>query len=319
MRRFATEETYEQEMKERYLPALRACRREGTFMGAGGAALFYVRYDAAISHGTVLILHGLNESTEKYCELIAYLLEEGLSVLIYDQRGHGKSARSVRRGLTHVDRFDDYVEDALACIAQPLSACPPPYYLFGHSMGGAVAALLLERGEHPFVKAVLSSPMIQSFRYPHIPPALVRTFCRTVSACGGGRKGVFVAKEADLKEDFEHSCALSPARFAAYAAIRRAEPAYRSGIVTYRWVAEAMGVTKRLLKKGGPERIRIPVRLYSAERDHLVETPPQEAFAARAPQGEFIRIVGSKHEIYAASDDILHPYLESVLDFFTSP
>ena len=303
-------------MEKEILPALRAVRQEGTFAGYDGAPLFYVRYTAREPRGTVLIIHGLNESTEKYAEMISYLLREGLSVLIYDQRGHGRSARAVRRGLTHIDRFDEYVEDALCCIKGPLAGCPSPYYLFGHSMGGAVAAFSLERGDHPFQKAVLSSPMIQSFRYPLIPPCLVRGLCRLITTIGGGKKRVFVLKEPTGQEDFAKSCALSPTRFAAYAALRREDPRYLGGAVTFGWVATSMGVTKRLLKKGAPERITIPVRLYAAELDHLVEEKPQRRFIARTPKGEFILVKGSKHEIFAASDNILHPYLDSMISFF---
>ena len=298
------------------LPTLAKARREGQFAGYDGAPLSYVRYDAERPVGTVLLLHGLNESTEKYHELIYYFLREGLCVLIYDQRGHGRSPRKVRGPLTHIDRFDEYIEDALACIRVPLAGCPTPYYLFGHSMGGAVAAFLLEQADHPFQRAVLSSPMIQCFRYPLIPPSLVRGFCRLIVACKGGEKRVFVQKEAQGEEDFATSCALSPARFAAYAALRREQPCYHSGALTYGWVAEALSVTKRLLQKGAPERIGIPVQIYSAERDHLVENKPQREFAARIPKGEYILAPNAKHEIYMASDDILHPYLDSILSFF---
>jgi lysophospholipase len=262
-----------------------------------------------------MILHGLNESTEKYAELIAYFLQEGFSVLIYDQRGRGRSVRSAPARRIHIDRFEEYVEDARCAVQGPLSSCPPPYHLFAHSMGGAVAALLLE-GEHPFARAVLSSPMIQPFRYPLIPPAAVRLLCRAVTLCGGGKKRVLVLKEPSGEEDFANSCALSEARFNAYAALRKSRPEYASGAISYSWAACAIGVTKKILKKGAPEGVSIPVRIYAAERDHLVENKPARQFAKRLPHGEFVLIKNSKHEIYQASDDILHPYLDSVISFF---
>ena len=315
MQEFLKERDFESGMERQLLPLLRAARCEVVLHGYDGGRLFAVRYDAPSPHGTVLLLHGLNESTEKYRELIAYFLRAGLSVLIYDQRGHGRSVRCVRRRLIHIDRFEEYVKDALCAVRGPLATCPSPYYLFAHSMGGAVAALLLEQ-EHPFQKAVLSSPMIQPFRYPMIPPAAVRLLCRAVTLCGGGKKRVFVQREPSGKEDFANSCALSEARFNAYAALRTRHPEYAAGAVSFCWAACAIGVTKQILKRGAPEGVRIPVRIYAAEQDSLVENKPAQRLAQRLPHGEFILIKESKHEIYQAHDDILHPYLEGVLSFF---
>lgn len=318
MRKFMFEASYSQDLQDRILPALSLAKTEGTLAGYDGKPLAFVRYDAAAPRGTVLILHGLNESTEKYREMIYYFLCEGLSVLIFDQRGHGRSHRAVRAGLVHVDRFEEYVKDALCVICGPLAACPAPYYLFAHSMGGAVAALLLVQGDHPFAKAVLSSPMIRTFRYPHVPPALVGFACRALSTIGFAKKGVSAHKKHGGEEDFANSCALSRVRFDAYAALKREHPAYKSGTITFGWTKEAIGVTRHILTKGAPERVGIPVRVYSAERDHLVEAAEQREFAARAPKGEFIPVAGAKHEIYLSNDEILHPYLDNVLDFFKS-
>ncbi len=319
MRDFLCEHELFTAMRSEVLPFLSSRRRAGHFAGYDGNPLRFVRYDADRPRGTVLMLHGLNESTEKYREMIYYFLKDGLSVLIFDQRGHGRSHRAVKAGLVYVHRFAEYVRDARRAIKGPLSTCPAPYFLFGHSMGGAVAALLLEYGKHPFARAILSSPMVRTFRYPHIPPALVGLACSAVSAIGLGKRGVSIRKKHAREEDFANSCALSRARFDAYASLKQMQPKYASGTITFSWTREAIGVTRHILAKGAPEGVTIPVHIYSAERDHLVEPAEQRELAARLPKGKFIPVAGSKHEIYMASDDILHPYLDSILDFFNSP
>lgn len=319
MKNYISEASFAQEMQTRVQPVLEDARQTGTFKGCAQSTLCFVRYDAAAPNGTVLILHGLNESTEKYREMIYYFLCAGLSVLIFDQRGHGYSHRTAPKGLVHADHFDDYVNDAICAVQGPLATCQAPYFLFAHSMGGAVAALLLEKEEHPFRRAVLSSPMIRIFRYPHMPPAMVSLACRVLSATGFARKGVPMRKKHKEENDFTSSCALSRARFDAYSALKRQYPAYACGTVTFGWAREAIGVTKRILAKGAPEHITIPVRIYSAERDHLVENTEQQELASRIPNGEFISVAGAKHEIYMSSDNILYPYLNSLLDFLCDP
>ena len=108
----------------------------------------------------------------------------------------------------------------------------------------------------------------------------------------------------------------SAARAAYYRAFREAHPTYRVGPATYSWLYEAVGVTKKILKRGLPERIALPVRLYAAEYDRLVQSAPQKEWIARVPQGEYILVRDAEHEIFGATDGVSHPFFASVLDFF---
>ena len=62
---------------------------------------------AAQPRAALLIVHGLAEYAGRYRDLAATLASRGISCFAYDQRGHG--ARPGTR--THVDRFDDFVDD----------------------------------------------------------------------------------------------------------------------------------------------------------------------------------------------------------------
>ena len=62
---------------------------------------------AAQPRASLLIVHGLAEYAGRYRHLAANLASRGISCFAYDQRGHG--ARPGTR--THVDRFDDFVDD----------------------------------------------------------------------------------------------------------------------------------------------------------------------------------------------------------------
>lgn len=313
MQKFISEANYATEMA-RVREKLTLVRSSGYFSGHDGAQLFYVRYDAEAPRGTVLMLHGFGESCDKYHELISCFLADGLSVLIYEQRGHGRSAREVPRGLTHVERFDDYVRDAHRCIKGPLSKCPAPYYLFSHSMGGAVSALLLE-GKHPFKRAALCAPMIAMHRRPHLPPIVARIGCNTACLFGSGKRKIPKMRVPDGNKPFEYSSSLSRARYDDYNTLCKASPELFGGAPTFSWTREAMRVTKCILKKGAPESISIPVRVYSAEFDHLVDNDAQQKFIARVPQGKLVFIPQCKHEIYGANDEILHPFLENLIGF----
>ena len=60
----------------------------------------------------------------------------GCAVYAIDHRGHGRSAG--RR--VYVNKFDDYLSDVRTFLKMEREKSPGlPLFLFGHSMGGAIA------------------------------------------------------------------------------------------------------------------------------------------------------------------------------------
>lgn len=312
------EAEYAKEMRERVLPFLKEHVVPEIVPGAGDKPLMTFRWDAEHPRGTVVLLHGFTECAEKLSELIWSLLRNGFSVLTLDQRGHGASWRDERiRDLsrTHVDRFEDYVEDLRRVCARRLEGMPEPRYLFGHSMGGAVACAFLE--DHPgvFAKAALCAPMIAPLR-GGLPLWAGEALCGGAKLLGRGRDRVFFSKPWAGPEDFATSCATSRSRFEWYDALRTATPRFQNNGPTYSWTLEAFRVTKRLLAPGKPEGIRIPVRLYTAEDDNQVSAEEQERIAGRMPFCVRKVVPGARHEIYRSTDAVLFPWWQEILDFF---
>jgi len=288
-----------------------------TVSGFGGRPLACVQYAAENPRGTVLVLHGFTENAFKFSEIIHSLLRNGFSVLAYDQRGHGRSWR--REGLpdmslTHVDDFEEYVKDLEIVCGRLLAGMPGPHFVFAHSMGGAVASLFLERHADVFAGAVLCAPMIAPNTYG-ISAALVGLVCRGAKLLGQGARRPSVSRPYSGPEDFETSCATGRERFDWYDRVKFERPEYQNSNPSYGWTLEAIGVTKKLLAPGAPERIACPVRLYGADNDGSVLAGPQEAFIGRVRNGTRTVVKGSKHEIYRSADEVLFPWWREVLAF----
>ena len=94
-----------------------------------------------------------------YAALAGRLNAAGIDVLAIDLRGHGQSPGK----RAWVERFDGYLNDADALVAEAARG-NSPLFLMGHSMGGAVAALYaIERAPtrgHALTGLVLSSPAL---------------------------------------------------------------------------------------------------------------------------------------------------------------
>lgn len=112
------------------------------------------------ANGTVLLLPGRSEYIEKYGPAAAELAARGYATLCVDVRGQGLADRLIDDPLKgHVAQFADYQQDmqALLALARQIG-CTEPYYLLGHSMGGAIGLRCLMNGNH-FRAAAFSAPM----------------------------------------------------------------------------------------------------------------------------------------------------------------
>jgi alpha-beta hydrolase superfamily lysophospholipase len=113
---------------------------------------------AGTPRGMVLIVHGLGEHAGRYDPLAKRLTQWGFAVRSYDQYGHGESD-GVRGGLPTTNRLLDDLTDLVES-SYRRAGPGVPLVLFGHSMGGLVAASFVSRGRQPVDALVLSSPLL---------------------------------------------------------------------------------------------------------------------------------------------------------------
>ena len=304
---------YSSVMEQKVLPWLKERESVEQVSGEGGKPLYTVSYPADDPVGTVFIVHGFTENAFKYSELIFSLLHCRYSVVAYDQRGHGRSWRAggiSDPSVTHVDRFEDYVADLKSVCDRYISVMPKPAFIFAHSMGGAVASLFLEQYPDFFTAAVLCAPMIAP-QTGGIPVPVANAIC----SFGNSKKHPFFMKPWSGPEDFATSCATDPRRFAWYDAVKTSTEVFRNSVPTYRWTKESLGVTKKILAPGAPEKITCPVLLFTAEKDYSVSSEPQEAFIARVPGGRRILVKDARHEIFRSVNKVFFPWWHTILEF----
>jgi len=82
-------------------------RLEGTFWGYQDVELFYQVWKPEVSHGTLVVTHGIAEHSDCYARFADAVVEMGWTVFAWDLRGHGRSEG--KRG--YVNRFQDFSDD----------------------------------------------------------------------------------------------------------------------------------------------------------------------------------------------------------------
>ena len=309
------EDDFARKMDELVKPFQEAHYLSGDFPGCDFKKIHYTQIIHPQARAAIVISHGFCEFIGKYDEMIYYFYQMGYSVFFPEHRGHGFSYRSTE-DLDKVDaiRFYDYVDD-LKCFLDMVVRpnCPNlPLYLYGHSMGGAIAAAFLEEYPGYFKAAILSSPMMQ-MTLGKFPEWAVRLLAAYKLFRKKGEDYIMGSHGFDGIDIFEKSSSLSRARYEYVMDMRRAVKQYRTYGGTYRWIATSLRAQKKIIKKAG--RIQIPVLLFQAGLDYKVQPRGQEKFAQRA-QIAIHRYPQSKHEIFNATTEMRKQYYDEIFRFW---
>ena len=314
-----SEEDYAAEMKRTVEPYIAARREETTLSREEGHPIYCVRYGADCPKAAVLISHGFTESTEKYREIVYYFLKANLTVYVYDHCGHGRSYRLTENlSKVHVDSWERYAQDLLFVAHAAQDACPAlPLFLYGHSMGGAVAAAAASMEPELFRRVILSSPMIRP-KTGSVPWFAAKMICAV--CCAVGKSEDFVIGQGEYRANGEpdDSATLSRARLEYYEELRRGEPLYQTNGATYSWLRNAARMN-RYLQETACRRIHGPVLIFQAEDDAFVVNSEQDVFAEKLgknTEARLIRVPGARHEIFNAPAEVTEKYWWRVLAFY---
>jgi alpha-beta hydrolase superfamily lysophospholipase len=241
--------------------------------------------------GMVVIVHGLGEHAGRYDHVARRLNGWGFAVRSYDQYGHGESG-GVRGALPKdtrlLDDLADLVESARARIGATL-----PLILFGHSMGGLVAASFVSRGIMKVDGLVLSSPALGT-RLSGFQKLLLGIVPRVAPnfTVGNGVNPQFISHD--------------PAVVAAY----RSDPLVHDRV---------SGRLARFIADEGPRVVaqaphwQVPTLLLYAGDDRLVDPAGSRAFATVAAPAVAARCFdGYYHEIFNERSDDREPVFDEL-------
>lgn len=316
------EQNFIEQMEYTVEPYLNA-RRKVTFIEReSDRKLYCAAYQTDKPKGVVLISHGFTETADKYFELAYYFLKSGFNVYIPEHMGHGRSSRLVTDlSLVHIEDYRTYVEDLLSVASAAKDAYPGlPLYLYGHSMGGGIAACAAAEEPDTFARLILSSPMIRP-QTGRVPWTAVKAMIPVKLKLKKDKEYISGHHPYDNTEGFAESASSSKPRFDYYQKKKQSEPLFQMSGATNKWLSEVIHMEHYLLSEGW-KQIHIPILLFQAEYDTFVCSGPQEQFAKqihRQTPGliKLVRVPDSKHELYNSVNDILAPYMAKILAFLS--
>ena len=104
----------------------------------------------------VIIVHDIGETSGAYRELLRGLADRGYPAYVYDQRGHGRSGRS----LGHVESFQEFTSDLLQVVAWIRYKCHRKKpILIGHGIGALIVSYFLLNGAKYVSGSIMIGPI----------------------------------------------------------------------------------------------------------------------------------------------------------------
>jgi alpha-beta hydrolase superfamily lysophospholipase/uncharacterized protein YqgC (DUF456 family) len=111
------------------------------------------------SKGTVLVVHGYYDHAGIMKHLINNLVEQGYTVAVYDQPGHGLSSGESAA----IDDFSEYTTVFRDFLKLCRASLNPPYHVVAHSMGcTAVTDYMLNTKDLTIDRVILLAPLYHS-------------------------------------------------------------------------------------------------------------------------------------------------------------
>lgn len=294
--------------------------QQDTFKATDGVSIAFAQALHPANDKAIVISNGRVESYLKYQELMFDLFNQGFDVYAIDHRGQGLSQRLTpdsHQGF--VGKFDDYVDDLAQLVQQ--FVLPKGYqqrHLLAHSMGSAIASLLLHRQPDWFNSAVFSAPMF-GIKLPVPKPCiqwlaaklnkvqLIKNNCYQANYVLGGTK---YQPDSYAKNHLSHS----ENRYQVYRELYDNMPQLQLGSPTNHWLIEAIAAADLCVELS--DSITTPRLILQAESEQIVCNKAQDN--SLNTYCEKIVIPGAFHEVLIETDERRNLALAATLAFMQS-
>ncbi|WP_299796988.1 alpha/beta fold hydrolase [uncultured Shewanella sp.] len=282
----------------------------------GDISLAYSFIEHPKSRKAIVISSGRIESYIKYRELIFDLYRQGYSIYALDHRGQGLSSRTTdnpQQG--HIDRFETYIDDFAHFIETVVK--PKGYrdlFLVGHSMGGTIGTLYMERHPDTFRAAAFSAPMY-GIKLP-VGRRFIRWLARLLDTTDSNKGPNYILGGGDYesvefaKNDLTHS----QLRYENYKKLYQQHPQVQVGSPTNRWLHESIDAAHRAISAA--RNSPVPILILQADEDTVVDNFAQ--YHAVGGLCQLLNIPKARHEVYMEKDEARNFAVSALLKFLAS-
>jgi len=318
---YISERDYAGAMQHTVAPFVDSIGKTGSFTN-GGHTIAYNMYLLDSPIASIVISHGFTERKEKYKEAIYYFLKMGYQVFIVDHYCHGNSSRyNSDSSLVYASDYQVFVDDItylITNIEKPRSKGAKTI-LFGHSMGGGIAARTVE--EHPDLVdgVILSAPLMKLSSQGAPPEFLSDPITKLMILAGKGADYALGQRAYDPALDKIYDTS-NPSSYCIprgqyWNDLKVELSRHPNNGSSWQLASDFLAMTHDAVSKKNVQNIKIPILLFQAEKDKWVDPKGHYEFADHAQNIEFYFMKGAGHEIYFEKDKIIVPYYNKLHEF----
>lgn len=266
--------------------------------------------------GTVLIFPGRTEFIEKYGQIAGHFATRGMASMAIDWRGQGLSDRMLENRLIgHVAHFSDYQKDVAAMVrAARELGMPRPFYLLGHSMGGAIGLRAVMEG-FGVQSVVFSAPMWGIKIAPHVKP-MAWVLSHMMPQVGQGHRlppGTKLEHHV-LADGFKNNLLTRDQRqFDIMQEQLTAHPDLALGGPSFVWLREALVETRHLANRPAPN---MPCLTYLGTNERIVDVPAIQTRMEGWKKGRLELVPEGEHEVLMEAPQATAPLFDEMVTFF---
>jgi len=272
--------------------------------------------------GVVILLQGLQESTEKFYETARFFIAEGFGIVLFDWQYQGRSARHLDNfHKRHSDGFDTDVDDLKRLIEEEIKYIFPdiPLHFLSHSTGGNIALRYLITYPNDIKSASFSAPLMGIYGLSRFPDFLILTLLKFLNLA----PNAYVPGGSDWREDDRPSdgtgkFSSDPARDAIANKLYLFDESLQGGSPTNAWLRAAYRSMMYLKNSGALKQIKTPCYFGLAENDIIVCTKTALKVLPQIPNAQIDVLPNAKHEILMETDDIRGQFLNNALHLTNS-
>jgi lysophospholipase len=268
------------------------------------------------SHATLLIVAGRNESHAKYAEVAYDFFTRGFDVWMYDHRGQGFSQRElVDTQIGWIENFQNYVNDLSIFHDRILAPHKKKqFFLLAHSMGAAVSTLWMNQTRTQVDAAAFTAPMVDLVLKPY--PRVVVSLM-VAAGLRAGRDKEYIPGGTEFKADgYGFDLTNSAARRDWNRSLFSMYPQIRLGSPSYRWLHEALQVSRKLRSAGFVGAMQTPLLVWQAGADQVVKPNAHRYLRYLGEKCVLAIERRSQHELLQERDDIRARVIERTISFF---
>ncbi len=270
------------------------------------------------THGTVMLFPGRTEYIEKYGDTAKEFVNRGFASLAVDWRGQGLADRLLDDPrIGHIEQFTDYQHDvrSILKLAEKLEL-PKPWYVIGHSMGGAIGLRAVLEGAD-FAACAFTGPMWGIFFTPIMKPL------SQLTAYWGPRLGLgektpptTTLESYVASQPFEGNVLTrDPAMYRMMQDQLAAHPELALGAPSTIWLREALDECTWLMEQTAPE---IPALTFLGSHEQIVDRKAIRARMANWPSGTLVEIPDGEHEVLMEAPEVRGPVFDQLAAHFAA-